>query len=141
MRHAAEEAEGLHVPVAERLLGLGRIGHHKAGIRVRQVEREEVDLALRPADDADRLAEVGLGMARRVRQRHEHLPRPLPRAGDISFTMVMPPVKPCSSLSRSKIRFAVCCCFLGRPLSSARMRSMMAMKASSFGFTGGFVRR
>src|SRR5271165_6155985 len=27
----------------------------------------------------------------------------------------MPPVKPCSSRSRSNIRFAVCCCFFGRP--------------------------
>ena len=82
-RHAAEEGEGLHVPVAERLLGLGRIGRHEAGIRMRQVEREEVDLALHPADDADRLAEVGLRMPRRMRQRHEHLLRPLPPAGDI----------------------------------------------------------
>jgi hypothetical protein len=55
--------------------------------------------------------------------------------------MVMPPVKPCSSLSRSKIRLAVCRCFFGRPLSWARMPSMMAMTASSFGRTGGLVRR
>ena len=64
LRHAAEEAERSHVAVAERFRRLRRIGHHKAGIRVRQVKREEVDLALHPADDADRLAEVGLGMAR-----------------------------------------------------------------------------
>src|SRR3954462_7171426 len=32
----------------------------------------------------------------------------------------MPPAKPCSSRSRSKIRLAVCCCFLGRDLSSPR---------------------
>lgn len=51
------------------------------------------------------------------------------------------PVKRCSSRSRTKFRFAVCCCFFGRPLSAASMRSMMAMKASSFGRTGGFVRR
>jgi hypothetical protein len=52
----------------------------------------------------------------------------------------MPPVKPCSSRSRSKIRFDVCCCFFGRPLSSARILSMIAMNGSSFGRTGGFVR-
>ena len=34
---------------------------------MRQVEREEVDLALHPADDADRLAEVGLGVRTRTR--------------------------------------------------------------------------
>ena len=44
----------------------------------------------------------------------------------------MPPVKPCSSRSRSKIRFAVCCCFFGRRLSSARILSMTAMYAPSF---------
>ena len=31
---------------------------------MRQVEREEVDLALHPADDADCLTEVGLGVPR-----------------------------------------------------------------------------
>src|SRR5688572_31122308 len=66
-RHAAKEAEGLHVPVAERLLGLGRISRHEASIRMRQVECEEVDLALHPADDADRLAEVELTSAHRQR--------------------------------------------------------------------------
>src|SRR5438067_292865 len=50
----------------------------------------------------------------------------------------MPPVKPCSSRSRSNIRFDVCCCFFGRPLSSARMPSMIAMNGSSFARTGRF---
>lgn len=40
-----------------------------------QVEREEVELVLHPADDADRLAEVGLRMTGLMRQRHEHLLR------------------------------------------------------------------
>ena len=62
-------------------------------------------------------------------------------AATYSFTIVMPPVKPYSSRRRSKIRFAVCCCFFGRPLSPARMPSMMAMNAPSFGFAGGCVRR
>ena len=57
------------------------------------------------------------------------------------FTIVMPPVKPCSSRSRSKIRFAVCCCFFGRRLSSARILSMTAMYAPSFGLAGGLDRR
>ena len=37
--------------------------------------------------------------------------------------------------------FAVCCCFLGRDLSSKKIRSIMAMNGSSFGLAGGFVRR
>jgi hypothetical protein len=71
------------VSIAEGLLALGRIGHHEAGIGVRQVEREEVDLALHPADDADRLAEIDLRVTRRMRQRHEHLPCPLPPADNV----------------------------------------------------------
>ena len=83
LRHAAEERERLNVAVAEGFRRLRRIGHHEAGVRVRQVEREEVDLALHAADDADRLAEVGLRMPRRMHQRHEHLLRPLPPAGHV----------------------------------------------------------
>jgi hypothetical protein len=44
--HAAKEAEGPHVAIAEGLLALRRIGANEAGIRVRQVKREEADLAL-----------------------------------------------------------------------------------------------
>jgi hypothetical protein len=50
---------------------------------VRQVECKEVDLALDAADDADRLAEVCLRMPWWVRQRHEHLLRPLPPASHV----------------------------------------------------------
>src|SRR5882724_1347001 len=45
----------------------------------------------------------------------------------------MPPVKLCSSRRRSKIRFDVCCCFLGTPLSSLRILSMIAINGSSLG--------
>src|SRR4051794_3348435 len=44
-RHATEEGERRVVPVEESLEPLGRVGLDKAGIRVRQVEAEEVDLA------------------------------------------------------------------------------------------------
>ena len=47
-------------------------------------------------------------------------------------------MKPYSSRRRSKIRFAVCCCFLGRDLSSKRIRSIIAMNGSSFGLAGGW---
>src|SRR5271170_1214756 len=52
----------------------------------------------------------------------------------------MPPVKPCSSRSRSKIRFDVCCCFFGRDLSSRRIPSITGINGSSFGFVGAFLR-
>src|SRR5271166_3478675 len=39
------------------------------------------------------------------------------------------------------IRFEVCCCFAGRPLSSSRIRSMIPTNGSSFGRAGGRLRR
>ena len=75
LRQAAEERERLHVAVAERLRRLGRIRHHEVGVRMRQIEREVVDLLLHAADDRQRLAEVGLRVPRRMHQRHEHLLR------------------------------------------------------------------
>jgi hypothetical protein len=77
-RHAAKKCERLNVAVAERLSRLRRIGNDKAGVRVRQIKCEEVNLPLNPANDADRLAKVHLGMARRMRQRDKHLLRSLP---------------------------------------------------------------
>jgi hypothetical protein len=50
---------------------------------VRQVKREEVDLAFDPTDDSNRLAEVGLGMPRRMNQRDQHLLGTLPPARDV----------------------------------------------------------
>ena len=41
---------------------------------MRQVEGEEVRFLLDPADHHQRFAEIGLGVAGRVVQRHEHLP-------------------------------------------------------------------
>ena len=62
---------------AERLRRLRRIGLHEAGIAVRQVHREEMDLLFHPADLRPCLAEVRLCMARLVPQRHEYLALPL----------------------------------------------------------------
>ena len=77
-RHPAEERERRNVPGAERLRRLRRIGLHEAGVAVRQVHGEEVDLPLHPADHRQRLAKVRLRMPRIMPQRHEHLPLPLP---------------------------------------------------------------
>src|SRR5450756_630479 len=66
-------------------LGFVRIGvaDHKAGIRVRQVKSEEVDLALYAPDDADGFTKVCLSMPRRMHQRHEHLLSSLTPAGHV----------------------------------------------------------
>ena len=53
-----------------------RVGPHIAGVAVRQIEDEEVRLARHTPDHRTRLTEVRLPMARRMDQRHEHLPPP-----------------------------------------------------------------
>ena len=59
-------------------MGLRRVGLDKASVAVGQVHNEVVGLPLHPANDHQGLAEVALGMARRVGERHEHLLRPPP---------------------------------------------------------------
>jgi hypothetical protein len=77
-RHPAEEGEGVDVAIHPGLRRRRRIGPHEAGIAVRQVHDKEMRLLLDTADDDHRLAEIGLGMTRWMRQRHEHLaPAPL----------------------------------------------------------------
>src|SRR5664280_441522 len=74
----AEECERPNVAIAEGFRRLGRIADHEAGVRVRQVKSEEVDLALYATDDADGFTKIGLSMPWRMHQRYEHLLRPLP---------------------------------------------------------------
>src|SRR4030081_204162 len=79
----AEECECPNVAVAEGFRCLCRIADHEAGVRMRQVKSQEVDLALNATDDADGFTKVCLSVPWRMHQRHEHLLRPLPPAGDI----------------------------------------------------------
>lgn len=74
-RHAAEEGAGGIMAIKKGLGPLGRVGFDEAGVRVRQIKAENVDLAPLAADHCHRFAEVDLGMTRRVCQRHEHLQR------------------------------------------------------------------
>jgi len=62
---------------------LARIRFHKARIRLRQVQAEEVDLLPHTADHRDRFAKIDLPVARRVRQRHEGLAPTRPADADI----------------------------------------------------------
>ena len=75
LRRTAQEGEGRIVAVEESLDPLRRVGLDEAGIRVRQVEAEEVDLLPDTTDHRHRLAEVDLGVAKRMGERHEHLLR------------------------------------------------------------------
>ena len=62
---------------------LPRIRLHEPQIGMRQDQAEEGDLLSLPADLDYRLAEVDLGMARRVMERNESLARRLPTGPDI----------------------------------------------------------
>ncbi len=63
---------GKHMAVDSGLGHRRRIGPHIAGVAVRKVEHEETGLLFDITNRHHRLAEVGLRMARRMRQRHEH---------------------------------------------------------------------
>lgn len=58
-------------PSTRRIGHRRRVGPHIARVAVRQVQHE-VGLLLNTANPDQSLAEVGLRMARRMRQRHEH---------------------------------------------------------------------
>ena len=72
-RHAAEVAERGVVSFAKRLRRLGRKRLHERVVAVRQIHDQVVRLAFDAVDDHQGFAEVGLGVARRMRERHEHL--------------------------------------------------------------------
>ena len=57
----------------------------KTGIRVRQVHRKEVNLLFHPANNRPGLAEVCLGMARWMGQRHEDLTVTLATGANVIF--------------------------------------------------------
>ena len=82
-RHAAEKGEGRDVAVQEGLGGFPRIGLYEAGIRLRQVQAEEVDLLADATDHRQCFTEIHLAVARRMGQRHERLPRPRPADPDV----------------------------------------------------------
>ena len=69
--------------VQKGLGGLRRIRLHEAAVAVGQVQHEVVHLALHSGDDRHRLAEITLGVAGRMGQRHEHLLRPPPTLPDV----------------------------------------------------------
>ncbi len=73
LRYAPEERERRDMTVEECLRRLGRIRLHERRVRMRQVHVEPVHLLAHAANHADGLAEVDLGVTRRVGERHERL--------------------------------------------------------------------
>jgi len=73
-RHAAEKGGGPVVAIQPSFRGCRRIGRSEAGIAVGRVQGEKLCPPLDAGDDRIRLDKVRLGIARRLRQRHEHRP-------------------------------------------------------------------
>ena len=69
--------------VAERLCRLSRIRLQETPVRMRQVHHQKVDLALDTTNHCKCLTKVSLGMTRRMRQGHEHLPLTLSGRKDV----------------------------------------------------------
>ena len=84
-RHATDVAERGGVPVAERLRRLGRKRLHKPVVAVREIDDQVVRLAFDASDHDQRFADVGLGVAWRMGQRHEHLLPAQPRRAHGGF--------------------------------------------------------
>ena len=76
LRHCPKEGKGVDVAVHPSLGHSRRIGADVTGVAVRQIQNKEVGLLLDTANLDHRLAEVGLRMARGMRQRHEHFLAP-----------------------------------------------------------------
>ena len=129
------------MPVQECLGGLGRICLHEAPVAVGQVQDKAVGFPLDTADDHQGLAEVALGVSRRMGQRHEHL---LGLAAVLSYivldygVLTVEPVLIPQPLEDALYRVAL---LPGTLRSSSRIRSMTLVKGSSFGFLGGDCRR
>src|SRR5580704_17292831 len=75
-RYAAEKGKCRDVPIKKSFRRLRRIGLDEAGVRMRQVEAEHMQLHPYAADDANAFAEIDLRMARRMGEWHEDLARP-----------------------------------------------------------------
>ena len=127
--------------VQEGLGGFPRIGLHEAGIRLRQIQAEEVDLLANAADHCQRLPEIHLAVARRVGQRHERLPCSRPADPHV---IASPRCSRRESHARPaasrKSSWPSARCFIGASRSASRIASITGSSDPSFGFSGGFVR-
>ena len=83
LRNPAEEGEGPVVAVQPSLRRRRRVSRDEARIAVRKRHGKKMRPPLDPGNDRIRLAKVRLGIARRMRQRHKHLPETTPPFPDV----------------------------------------------------------
>ena len=84
-RHAAEVPERRVVPVAERLRRLGGKRLHEPVVAMLEIDDQIVRLALDASDHHQRFTEIGLCVARRMGQWHEHLLPAQPLLAHVGF--------------------------------------------------------
>ena len=73
------------MPIAERLGRLSRKRLHEPVVAVRELDDQVVRFAFDVVNNHQSFAEVGLGVARRMRERHKHLLRAQPLLAHVGF--------------------------------------------------------
>ena len=127
--------------IQEGLGGLRRVGLDEAAVAVGQVDDETVGLLLHAADDHQGLAEVALGVARRMGQRHEHLPCLTAILSYIVLDRGVSAVEPVLVPEALEDALGGVALLPETPESSSRIRSMTPVKGSSLGHRGGVCLR
>ena len=92
--YSAQEGEGRDMSVQEGPGGLDEVRSDETSVVVGQVEHEVVGLQVHSADYDQSLAEVALGLSRRLGERHEHLPRLAAMLPDVVLDRVVSAVEP-----------------------------------------------
>ena len=128
----------MHVPLEERLLALGLERHHEARTREARPHQEQAapSPAPRRSTPSPRPSRPPRSHPDRApADRTPPPPTPTPAAGDAhnSRTVVSPTTAPCSSTSRSCIRFAVCRCLRGASRSAKSHESISSRYAPNAG--------
>ena len=141
MGNPAAEGQRPHCARPAKLRRRRRVGRNKAGIAVRKRHDEKMRAMHDAGNDRIRLAKVRLGMTRRVRQRHEHLPQTkVPFANVILHDRLLARAAMFVTKTLEDPLRRVPLLAVNRAISS-RMPSMISVNGASFGRFGGWRRR
>ncbi len=140
-RNAAEKSEGRDVAVEKSLRRLRGIGFDEAGVRMRQVEAEHMQLHPHAADHRHAFAEIDLRVTRRMRERHEDLARPRARQPHIVLHHRVAAGKAVLVPKPFENPLRRCRCLGGAVLSASRIASITGNNGPSFGRSGALCAR